>query len=720
MSKAVFLFPIIILCSQLHSQNIFDTHRSVKMYAEVVADTALQINWIHDPEGFRYELYRKTLDDQSWGEPLMVSDGSETSYLDQLVPINQIIEYRVIKFVDTLVGYGYLYSGIEYPISPSISPVLLVIEEKTMANISDVIRGFVDALEADGFYTESIVVKNSASAIAVKESILETAKSMSKIHSIILLGDVPVPHSGNINPDAHTDHKGAWPADLYYGDLDGMWTDTLVSNTSSENDRNHNVPGDGRFDQSYIPSDIEIAVGRIDFSELDVFEKNEYELLEDYILKNIKYRKGEYQPRRKAIVKNTNPWNGGLGQNGIRNFSALVSLDSIVYQEWNDAFTNSYLWYYGGASGSYTSGTGLGNSSTYAEKDFLVTFTGFFGSYFGDYDYPNNFLRSILASGDVLATNYTGAPNWHFHPMAMGFPLGYITRLSQNNSSIYEAGYFPRSIHSNLLGDPTLKSFVSVPPRNLEYSQDGGIISINWEPPFNEDVLGYFIYRKGDYEKKYTLINDHPISSNSFMDSCVYLDDLNVSYLIRSVDLVTSPSGTFRNLSSGAHIFIDTVQPYNVKADFSYTLNDNILHLINSSQNADQITWTLPDGSTSTQDEIFIPYDSSMEFEVTLEASNLCHANTKTEKIVLSSSDEIDRKDTAFLYPNPVQKGGTITTIEYFKEYQLESSSGNLVDQKVFETPNNQIILNNQISAGTYILTIVTKKGAQKYTLIIL
>lgn len=45
--------------------------------------------------------------------------------------------------------------------------------------------------------------------------------------------DVPVAYSGDINPDAHNDHKGAWAADIFYGDLDGRWTDTLINNTSA-------------------------------------------------------------------------------------------------------------------------------------------------------------------------------------------------------------------------------------------------------------------------------------------------------------------------------------------------------------------------------------------------------------------------------------------------------------------------------------------------------
>jgi hypothetical protein len=31
--------------------------------------------------------------------------------------------------------------------------------------------------------------------------------------TIFLFGDLAVPYSGDVNPDAHGDHRGAWPAD---------------------------------------------------------------------------------------------------------------------------------------------------------------------------------------------------------------------------------------------------------------------------------------------------------------------------------------------------------------------------------------------------------------------------------------------------------------------------------------------------------------------------
>ncbi len=91
------------------------------------------------------------------------------------------------------------------------------------------------------------------------------------IESLFILGHVPVPYSGNIL-GAHANHQGAWPADLYYGELDGEWTDYLVTNTSASRVANHNVPGDGKFDQTFLPSDVDLMVGRVDLNRMPELE----------------------------------------------------------------------------------------------------------------------------------------------------------------------------------------------------------------------------------------------------------------------------------------------------------------------------------------------------------------------------------------------------------------------------------------------------------------
>jgi len=149
----------------------------------------------------------------------------------------------------------------------------------------------------------------------------------------LLLGHVPVPYSGEVFPDGHQDHEGAWPADLYYGDVNGVWTDQSVNNSSADQTRHHNVPGDGKFDQSFIASDIELQVGRVDFHDLPAFADDETTLLQNYLNKNHEFRHKEFiMPHRGLFENNFAGLPEGFAQNAYRNFTNMFGADE-VYDE---------------------------------------------------------------------------------------------------------------------------------------------------------------------------------------------------------------------------------------------------------------------------------------------------------------------------------------------------------------------------------------------------
>ena len=127
-------------------------------------------------------------------------------------------------------------------------------------------------LIGDGWSVVRRDVSASSSSPDVKSQIrAEYNADPANMRAVFLIGHVPVPYSGLINPDMHLNHLGAWPADSYYGDMDGNWTDNSVYKTDAEFSWNDNVPGDGKFDQSTIPSAVELEVGRVDFYDLPTF-----------------------------------------------------------------------------------------------------------------------------------------------------------------------------------------------------------------------------------------------------------------------------------------------------------------------------------------------------------------------------------------------------------------------------------------------------------------
>lgn len=301
------------------------------------------------------------------------------------------------------------------------------------------------------------------------------------VRAVLLLGRVPVPYSGNINPDGHPNHKGAWPADIYYTLVGTTWTDTLALST---NDRNANQPNDGKFDQStFNPSEVKLALGRVDMSALPAFSANETELLRRYLNREHAFRQKLADPTAYfahcAIDDNFGEFRGvAFAQNGYR-IATLVGPDNVGATgagKFEYSLDKTYMqWAFGCGPGSFTSSGGNPGCTTEqfaaGEKPAGV-FTMMLGSYYGDYDAPNDLMRAVLASNGAggLTCVWAGFANWYFHHMGMGEPIATSDLLSLSHAD----SYFPTNrattfIHRTLLGDPTLRLHILAPPTDVSY-----------------------------------------------------------------------------------------------------------------------------------------------------------------------------------------------------------------------------------------------------------
>jgi len=643
-----------VLCAPFigGSQNIYDTLRTVKMTATVNQQAKnINIEWEDDPGSNTYYLYKKLRQDTTWGDALFVSDNQTSNFLDTNIDPGKLYEYRILKETGDSLGYAYLFSGVNYLPPQRRGNILLLVDSAAVNIINTTLTKYIDVLTSEGWLPALVCISENATVQEVKSLIIQYHTSLDSLTSALLMGNIAVPHSGNINPDGHSDHKGAWPADVYYGDIDGIWTDEIVNNSSSAYPRLHNIPGDGNFDQAFIPSDIELVIGRLDFSELPVFDDNEYLLLKNYLQKNIAFRTGEYRVNRRAVFTNINPWKEGLGQNAIRNFVPLVSNDSLEYNAYFDAYYDSFLWSYGASSGSMINSNGLGSIYTYVDNNFQAVFTANFGSYFGDYDYENNYLRTLLGSGKVLSSVWMGAPNWYFHPMGMGFDLGFCSRLTQNNSDVYYAGYFPKSVTLNLLGDPTLKAFIVTPPKDLEAIQEDNQVELSWTS--SADALtGYQVYRKNESMLYFEPLDSIPITETSFIDACVTGSE-QVEYLVKAVKQEITPSGSFINHSCGPIISVLTLPNVLPEAIFNVSYDQGILKGLNSSINADQFEWILPNGVVIYDENFELDYNGNGETAVTLIASNACYSDTLEQVITITDLSDLKIEKSISVYPNP-------------------------------------------------------------------
>jgi hypothetical protein len=299
-------------------------------------------------------------------------------------------------------------------------------------------------------------------------------------------------------------------------------TDTSSIDTSAADPRNHNAPGDGKFDNGRIPSNAELEFGRVDFYNLPAFEESEIELYKRYLKKNHKWRNNLLKYPDSAGIVNyfpVNELNESPSSNAWQNLSSLVGLDNITeYKDRNILWDKSFLWYWGTGPGSYNSSYKCLYTDELATQNHNAIFTVVFGSYNGDWDSEDNVLRAAIASEpSILTCAWAGRPFWQFIHMGLGKHIGYSVLKSLNNyASSYpsSAKYGSRGVHFSFMGDPTLKMYNLSPVAFLESESDSGRTVLNWIGT-NEDE-SYYIYRANSLESKFELLNEEPIKSNTF------------------------------------------------------------------------------------------------------------------------------------------------------------------------------------------------------------
>ena len=427
--------------------------------------------------------------------------------------------------------------------------VLLVDDTQASALESELVT-LKEDLVADGWVVLRHDVSPDAEVPDVKAIIkADYDADPDNVKVVYIVGHVPVPYSGNMNPDGHSNHRGAWAADAFYGDMDGTWTDTTVNNTTASRTDNQNVPGDGKYDQSTLPSTLELAVGRVDLNDMPAFSLSETELLRQYLNKAHAFRVTDTKVRHRALVRDRfTGYAEGFSQSGWR-LAPLVGRDNVTAGLWEDLITNDYLWAYGCGGGSYTKANGVSTTTVYAVTTYRAAFNMIFGSYFGDWDTTNNFLRAPLGNPTYGLTNaWAGRPNWFFHHMALGETTGLSFRMSTR--TIYNYSYQRGGVHIALMGDPALRMTYTEPPSGLAgVSLATPEVMIAWYPASDPDVVGYYIYRSGSLDEPFTKLTESPITETRYTDPYA-LNGTNV-YIVRSLKLEESPSGSYYNLSVG-------------------------------------------------------------------------------------------------------------------------------------------------------------------------
>ena len=462
-------------------------------------------------------------------------------FRDTGVQPGRVYEYAIVRQSEPP-ARDYFYTGHEVPLRDRRGTVLLLVEQSQAAPLATEIRRLMLDLVGDGWQVVRKDVPATESPAAVKQLITAA------VDTVFLLGHIPVPYSGHFAPDGHDDQVGAWPADVYYGTGDAAWTDTVVSNTVAG--RHGNVPGDGTFDQNQIPGPVHLAVGRVDLSALPAFATNETALLRQYLDRNHAYRHGTLPTINQALIQDHFVHHTErFAYSGWQNFANLVGSENVRVAEWPNIPPTMNLWFYGCGQGGREHMAGFGNTGALVATPLNAVFTMLFGSYFGDWDVPNNLLRAALATaGGALTCGWAGRPHWYLHPMAFGETIGACLRLTQNNNGrdYQPTGGFARGVHIALMGDPTLRLHRVAPPSALRLEAG----QLRWQAS-PQMVRGYHVYRAASEFGPYERLTPTPIPACEFHDAAGSPEH---HYQVRAVAWQSTPTGYYENASQGVFV----------------------------------------------------------------------------------------------------------------------------------------------------------------------
>jgi len=582
------LLLIVFVAVNAHAQVPEDMTLNVcaktKLYTLDTTRTVVTIFWKSSPTAALVQNYRfKGKTGLFWGATINIPL-TDTFFRDT-IPTGSEREYIVRKDTVTptamnpspLRKYGYILVGRKVPATLQYGRMLVLIDSSYIQALDSVLLRYKHDLIGDGYIPEFRFVSKTNTVANIKTRITTSNSAVGPaLAGVMLLGHIPVPYAGNFistgfsPPDGHTaaappSHEGAWSSDLFYGDVNtALWTDASVSNTLGARTANHNTVGDGKYDNTSIPSAVELAVGRVDLTDLPSFSLSDTQLMIRYLTKNHNYRAGKTVIRKRMLQDD----NLGLltgepfGGSSYQTINPLYG-DSVDKLDWHNTLpTNSYQFASGFGFGSYTSLSGVVGTANFANTTYKATFTTLFGSYFGDFDIQNNLLRAALASdGEILTCVWSGRPKWYFHQMGTGNPIGLSSLMTQN---IYNGSYatYPDVnygyglVHPSFHGDITLRLSPYQAPQNFVIRQDScsNRFKLSWNKSKDTGVLAYIVQRSGNLDS--TFANTAVQTTDTFYTDSFPLTGSNI-YMIRAIKADSTCSGLFYNLSHGV---IDSVR----------------------------------------------------------------------------------------------------------------------------------------------------------------
>jgi hypothetical protein len=645
-----------------------DWVHSVQLSATVqTVPPQITLHWEPDEFGANnYTVYRKTLAATSWGSPIANLGGSALDYTDPAVTVGSTYEYQVIEAASQgYLSYGYIYSGVNASLIENRGKLILLVATNATASLSGELARLQTDLIGDGWQViRHDVSSNDTPAHARSLVVADYNADPANVTAVFLFGHVPILQSGFINYDGHGPR--AMPSDGYYGDMNGDWSGS----------------------PSYLPSDVELMVGRVDLADMPGNAApgtwpNETELLRNYLNKDHRWRFKQFTaPRRALVAERFGTLNGETrASSGFRNLEPLVGPGNTLLADISDTAapserwislltTGTYLWTYGNGGGQDTSISELGLHGQYADvwstdmywQDAKAVFFLLEGSHFGNWDHTDNIMRSVLAmpTMGLFVCCIAGHPQWYCHHMGLGEPIGYCARLTMNNSTLYQdtTNEFARAVYIALMGDPSLRADQVAPASGLSAGTSGGAVTLNWSASA-DGVAGYHVYRAPAPTGPFTRVTSALVTGTTYHDTTA--PGGNSTYMVRAIALQANPSGSYFNPSQGIFISVNTstngTTPPNTPPRISSIAGQSILQ----NTSTPPIAFTIGDSETSASaltlqgnsSNPALVLNSGITFGGSGSNRNVTitpvTGQTGSANITISVSDQTDTTSTSFL-----------------------------------------------------------------------
>jgi hypothetical protein len=164
-------------------------------------------------------------------QPVSPGPGAGLRFIDEGLLPGIAYEYRVIRSDRDIVDVGYWATGVALPAVEARGTAHVVVDESVLPEIAARLARFERDLTGDGWQVERHTVargearasrRNLEKAIGIRNLLRERyLADPFGTHVAILVGHVPVVHSGLAAPDGHK--PVPLPSDLFYADMDGTW-----------------------------------------------------------------------------------------------------------------------------------------------------------------------------------------------------------------------------------------------------------------------------------------------------------------------------------------------------------------------------------------------------------------------------------------------------------------------------------------------------------------